>query len=59
MKPGDCGLTYFASLRHPKVSLGMEVLKGGGNQLWTSIMIFEDFHVSGLKLIKPGVACML
>lgn len=38
-----------------KVALGMEVLESK-KQLWMSVIIFENFKVSGLKLIKPGVA---
>jgi hypothetical protein len=38
-----------------KVALGMEVLEKE-KQLWMSVIIFEGFKVSGLKVIKPGMA---
>lgn len=33
----------------------MEVLEKE-KQLWMSVIIFEGFKVSGLKVIKPGMA---
>lgn len=38
-----------------KVALGMEVLEKE-KQLWMSVIIFEGFKVSGLKVIKAGMA---
>lgn len=36
----------------------MEVLEKG-KRLWMSVIIFEGFKASGLKVIKPGRLCML